>query len=88
MIFPNHWAVFAFNTFDCHTRPHHLRKTKDIDGIQIRARLDFVPHRRRPRFGTKNTHFQRTGFGIDAETGHRIEQGQHVRGRDEDQIRF
>ncbi len=58
MVFPDCRAVFGFDTFLSDARPHDFRKAVDVNGIEIPAGFDFLPHGFCPGFGATDRDFQ------------------------------
>ena len=84
MVFPDHRAVFAFNAFAGHARPHHFRQAVNIHRINTRVGFNLVAHRLRPWLCTKNAEFQAGGFGIQALALKFLNHHLHVAGRAHD----
>src|SRR5690606_40212978 len=66
VVFPHHRAIFGFDAFAGHTRPHDFGKPINVDRVEPGLGFDVLAHLAGPGLGAENADAQRTLARIDA----------------------
>ena len=86
VVLPDRRTILGFDAFARYTRPHHLTQTIDVDRLQARALLDRAAHVVGPGFGAEDAGPQRRRSRVHPLALHFVGDGQHVTGRDHDDV--
>ena len=86
MVFPDRRAVLGLDAFIGHARTDHFAQAINIHRIDVHALLDGAAHLVGPGLGAKDAQAQRTGGRVQALALHFVGDGQHVAGRDHDDV--
>ena len=86
MILPDVQPILRLDAFIGDARPHHLGEAVDVDRVHVEFVLDLAPHRVRPGLGAEDADLERGGARIDAGLAKLVEDGEHVGGRDHDDV--
>src|SRR5664280_582244 len=87
VVLPDVQAVLGLHALVGDAGSHHLRQPVDVDRVHVQPRLDLVAHDIGPRLRAEDSDLERGLSGVDAAAGELIQQRQHVRRGNHDDVR-